>query len=174
MNEIREALYALKTILADVAPEDTPVATAVYVYPHDYTPPVPEERPPFITVQQIVNTTNRWGVKQAGRGIHVWEVDIRVLLWKGQLTKDEQIVEAAKRQESWLQALGLTLFTNMSLNGTVDLIGGGRLGNDGFGDLFEYQIGHMTRGGAATQLYWGVGLRLPIRQSFAQPARPRP
>lgn len=174
MNEIREALYALKTILMDVVPEDTTAPTAAYVYPHDYAGSQPIEQPPFMTVQQIVNSTQRWGVKQAGRGIHLWEVDIRVLLLKGQLTKDDQIVDAAKRQESWLRALALTLFTNMSLNGTVDLIGGGRLGNDGFGDLFEYQIGHMTRGGAATQLYWGIGLRLPIRQSFAQPLKARP
>lgn len=171
MNEIREALYALKSILTAVSPEDTAGPTAVYVYPHDYVQPFPAERTPFITVQQIVNQPQRWGVKQAGRGIHLWEIDIRALLWQGQLMKDDQIIEAAKRQESWLKALAGTLFTNMTLNGSVDLIGGGRLANEAFGDLFEYQIGHMTRGGAATQLYWGVGLRLPVRQSFAQPLR---
>lgn len=174
MNEVREVLYALKSILAAVDPEDTPSPTAVYVYPHDYNGGPPAENVPFMTVQQIVNQAYRWGVKQAGRGIHVWEVDIRALLWQGQLTKDEQIYEAARRQESWLKALSTTLFTNMTLNGTVDNIGGGRLANDGFGDLFEYHIGHMTRGGAATQLYWGIGLRVPVKQTFAQPLRQRP
>lgn len=167
MATIDEALAELKTILATVDPSPQPAPTAVYIYPDDYQSAV-NATVPFITVEQVVNAPFRWSVGAKGRGVHTWDTDIRIFLHPGQLTRDSDIKAAAAKQKPWLQAIATLLFSNMSLNGKADIIGGARLdGNSLAGNLFEYRIGHMTRG-ADTSVFWGIGLRLPITQSYAQ------
>lgn len=159
---IAPALVALKDVLETCEPAGFSRPKAVYAYPADYRAmPKPFGALPVIVVHRLGGRRRPFGSKAAGLDRHKWLAGIDVLLTPGPLMNDEQVWQADRFFEPWLETVKNVLFQNLTLSGTVDMIGSGSPS----GDLFEYIDAHLQWVGAT---YWGIRFELPILQTIAQ------
>ncbi len=164
MTEKFELLTALNTILLTADPTPLPKATAAFSYPEQWgeiNDALVERKLPIFTVQEVVNRPFTIRRLTMGKSIHWWDVDIRLYLHKGLLTKHEYMAAADTKQRYWLYAISKVLFANMTLSGTAHVIGQ----NSVPGDLFTYRTGHMNW---QTNTYWGIALTLTVAQILTQ------
>lgn len=159
---IQPALDALKLIMLAAAPVGVPAASAAYAYPADYASmPKPLNGLPAVVVHRMGARPRAFGAKAAGLDRHNWIAGIDILLLDGPLMNDEQIYQADRLFEPWLEAAKAALFENLTLSGTAAMIGAGSPN----GDLFQYIDANIMWVGAT---YWGIRLELPILQTAAQ------
>lgn len=164
MNDIDASLLALRDIILTAAPTDLPPLSAAYAYPNQLPSipmPIEADTLPVAMVHRRTARRNAVGAKAAGLARHFWMAYVDLLLLPGPLMNHEQILEADTLFYPWWLAVQGVLFTNLTLSGTADMIGGGAQGSD----VFEYIDTHLQW---FQKDFWGIRFEVPVRHSWAQ------
>jgi hypothetical protein len=165
MNDIDASLMALRDVVLTAAPLGNIVPlTAAYAYPKqliEIPMPIETDTLPVAMVHRRTNRRNPVGAKAAGLARHFWVAYVDLLLAPGPLMNHEQILEADTLFYPWWLAVQSVLFTNLTLNGTADMIGGGAQGSD----VFDYIDTHLQW---FQKDFWGIRFEVPVRHSWAQ------
>jgi hypothetical protein len=160
MNEIETVLTEVATLVKTL--ETThPVGSRVWVLPGE-TRKIKTTSFPFAVVSKMSAEEGSWEVASFGEGIHNWSVLIAVYVASGPIvitSPESTTIEALENSHEWYKLLSDLLFENMTLNGSVNIIG------DDQGNLFNYVTDNIIWDG---QQYWGHLFVLPVRQNVIQ------
>lgn len=146
----------VKTIAVTAGPDDR-----VWTHPGQ-TEQIKTNKFPFVVVAKMNAEPGAWRAESFGAGEHKWDMLIAVYLHDGPVVvtnTDDATVSAMANANEWYQALADLLYANMTLSGTVDIIG------DGDGKLFDYVTDNLIWEG---QQRYGHLFVVPVNQSVIQ------
>lgn len=157
-NVLSEVAALVKTISVT-----NPPTSSVWAHPVE-TNSINIENFPFVIVSKLNAEPGAWVAESFGVGRHDWKVLIAVFISEGPVvvtSKDDVTQQAMKNASEWYEAMANLLYQNMTLNGSVDIIG------DGDGLLFDYVTDNIMWDG---RQYYGHLFMLPVTQSVVQEA----
>ena len=160
MSEIETVLSEVATLMKTLQ-TTSPLGSRVWVHPGE-TRNIKTGTFPFAVVSKMSAEEGSWEINSFGEGKHNWGVLIAVYVADGPVvitSSDEPTVEALENSHEWYKLLSDLLFENMTLNGSVDIIG------DETGNLFTYVTDNILWDG---KQYWGHLFFLPVKQSVLQ------
>ena len=133
MSEIENALSAMATIIKTISTTNPPEGR-VWVHPTEANS-INLENFPAIVISKMNTEPGSWVAESFGAGKHVWEMLIADYFNHGPIiitNNDDITVSAMSNASEWYKLMADLLYENMTLAGTVDIIG------DGEGKLFDY------------------------------------
>ena len=160
MSEIDDALNALATLIKTVNVTNPPDGR-VWVHPNE-GPAISRDAFPMVIVSKMNTEAGSWEADSFGAGKHKWDILIAVYISEGPITAtnaNEITLEALTNSTEWYKAISDILFANMTLSGTVDIIG------DADGKLFDYITDNIVW---EAQQHFGHLFVVPVTQSVVQ------
>lgn len=160
MSEIDDALAALATIVKTINVTNPP-DNRVWVHPAE-GPVINPEYLPIVIISKMNTEAGEWGTDSYGAGRHDWDILVAVYIAEGpvQVTNaDELTLAALENASEWYKALSDLLFANLTLSGTVDIVG------DGEGKLFDYITDNIIWDG---RQFYGHLFVIPVTQTILQ------
>ena len=156
---IQNVLSEMATIAKTINVSE-PLGNRVWIHPYDIED-LDDSAFPFAVVSKLEVGEGEWSFQSAGSGRHNWEIVLAVYLSKGPLlptsAKDE-VIRVLKLKDEWYEALASTLSANLTLNGSVDIVGDEET-------LFSYITDNIVWD---ENQYFGHLFRVPVVQTIAQ------
>lgn len=160
MSEVETVLTAtaelIKTLSMTNPPEDR-----VWVHPTQ-SREIDLTNLPAVVVSKMNTEPGRWESDSWGAGKHHWEILLAVYIAEGPIVvtnSDENTIQALEDASEWYKILADLLYANMTLSGTVDIIG------DGEGKLYDYVTDNIIWN---SKHYYGHLFVIPVVQSVIQ------
>lgn len=160
MSEIETALNEIRDLLKTI-PTTHPPGNRVWAHPGDSSK-IQSNSFPFVVVSKMNAEEGSWEISSFGEGKHNWFALIAVYIAEGPIivtSSENATVDALNNAHEWYKLLSDLLFENMTLNGTVDIIG------DDQGNLFSYVTDNILWEG---KQFYGHLFFLPIKQTIIQ------
>jgi len=160
MSEIEDALNAL-AILVKTIPTTHPPDNRVWVHPTEGRL-ISTENLPVVVLSKMNTEAGSWEADSFGAGRHNWDILIAVYVAEGPIqatNANELTLDALKNASEWYKEMSDLLYANMTLSGTVDIIG------DGDGKLFDYITDNIIWD---ARQYWGHLFVVPVTQKIIQ------
>lgn len=154
-NVLNKTAEIAKTI--DVS---EPLGNRVWVHPYDIED-LDDTIFPFAVVSKLEVGEGEWSMQAAGSGRHSWDVILAVYLSQGPLlptSASSESIRVLKVKDEWYQALADTLTSNLTLGGSVDIIGDDE-------NLFSYITDNIVWD---ENQYFGHLFRIPVTQTVPQ------
>jgi hypothetical protein len=161
-----EALKKMRDTSITAAAVGQVAITAGYIWPEDYATYPDQPTTPFMLFSVLPVQRFQWNRRTHGLGADDWVAEILLPVHEGEFFRmDSQSAAAELKTRGWPLALSTKLFADMTLGGTVEIIG--RSSSDAL-TLFDYQVGHLPIG---ARMYWGWRFEVMVRQVHTQPQR---
>ena len=160
MSEVETALAEVVTLVKTLSLVDSP-DNRVWRHPGE-TASITTETLPAVIVSKMNAEPGAWATRAFGLGMHEWSVLIAVYLQDGPVivtNSDDITVAAMANASEWYKKLADLLYANMTLNGSVEVIG------DGDGKLFDYVTDNIIWN---AKQYYGHLFILPVVQEIVQ------
>lgn len=160
MSEIDDALTALATLVKTIGVTNPP-EDRVWVHPNEGRAINPENLP-IVVVSKMNTEAGSWVADSFGAGQHNWDILVAVYVAEGpiQITNaEESTLDAIQNANEWYKALSDLLYANMTLGGTVDIIG------NPDGKLFDYITDNIIWD---ARQYYGHLFVIPVTQKILQ------
>ena len=160
MSEIETALNAVVALVKTINVTEKP-GDRVWAHPGD-TNAINADNYPFVVVSKMNADTGAWQSNSFGSGRHEFAILIAVYLSDGPVivtNPSDLTQEGLENAHEWYKALADLLFANMTLSGTVDIIG------DGDGKLYDYVTDNIIWD---AKQHYGHLFIVPVVQSVAQ------
>lgn len=161
MTSMSEALQALATLIEGIGVTNGP-AQRVWVHPDDYSS-ISDQTYPFVVISKMNTEAGTWQQDSWGSGLHYWEALIAVYLAPGPLvvtSGDKDTADAMTAANEWYEKLAGLLQANMTLGGTVEMIG-----SRDTNVLYEYITDNILWDG---KQHYGHLFMVPITQLVIQ------
>lgn len=136
----------------------------VWVHPRDHAS-IDHGEFPFVVVSKMNTEPGSWRHESFGVGLHVWDAVVAVYLAPGPIVvtnTDELTINALEDANEWYEALANQLMQNLTLGGTVKIIGA----PDG-DRLYEYITDNIIWDGNS---YYGHLFIITVYQTVVQGA----
>ena len=160
MTAINDALTQMVTLIKTLSMTDPPDGR-VWRHPGE-SASISTETFPFAVVSKLNVEPGEWNAASFGVGKHDWKILVAVYLAEGPVVvtnADDITVAALANAHEWYEALADLLFENMTLAGTVQIIG------DGEGQLYEYVTDNILWDG---RQFYGHLFVIPVVQEVIQ------
>lgn len=160
MSEIDDALAAMVAIIKTMSMTDPP-DSRVWAHPGD-SASISLETLPVAIVSKANMEPGSWKAQAFGEGVHEWKILVACYVAEGPVVvtnSDDITVTAMANAAEWYKEMSDLLYANMTLSGTVDIIG------DGEGMLFEYVTDNILWDG---RQWFGHLFVIPVRQEIIQ------
>jgi hypothetical protein len=160
MSEVEDALAEMVTIVKTIGVSVGP-GSRVWRHPGE-TASISLETLPAVVVAKTNAEPGAWDSRSYGTGMHAWSILIAVYLNDGPITvtnSDDITIAAMANASEWYKELADILYANMTLNGSVQIIG------DGEGRLFDYVTDNIIWN---ARQHWGHLFIVPVVQEVAQ------
>ena len=160
MSEIEDALGAMVTLVKTIDVINPP-GNRVWQHPGE-TAGITVENLPIAIVSKMNAQPGAWQADSFGAGRHEYEILIAVLIKDGPIVvtnSNKNTIEAMANASEWYKKLADLLYANMTLNGSVDIIG------DEDGKLFEYITDNIIWD---AKQYYGHLFIIPVVQTIIQ------
>lgn len=160
MSEIEDALTEMATLIKTLATTNPPEGR-VWTHPTE-TAAISMAQLPAVVISKMNAEPGAWAARTFGEGQHEWEMLIAVYIEEGPVivtNSDDITIRAMKNASEWYKLLADLLYQNMTLNGSVLMIG------DGDGKLYEYVTDNIIWDG---KQYFGHLFIVPITQAVIQ------
>ena len=160
MGKIETALTEMATLIKAL-PLTVPPDQRVWTHPAQASA-ISMSNLPAVVISKMNTQPGAWSTESFGVGQHIWDILIACYVEDGPIvvtSSDEQTVRAMKNANEWYKLLADTLFENMTLNGSVDIVG------DEDGSLFGYVTDNILWDG---RQYYGHLFFVPVTQTVIQ------
>lgn len=160
MSEIDTALAEMVTLVKTL-PLTESLGTRVWAHPGESTS-IDIDTLPVAIVSKMNAEPGSWKSMAFGEGVHRWKILIAAYVSEGPVVvtnADDITVAAMDNAAEWYKLLADLLYANMTLNGSVDIIG------DGEGQLFEYVTDNIIWNG---RQFFGHLFIIPVTQEIIQ------
>ena len=160
MSEIENALAEVVALMKTIETTNPP-ESRVWQHPGE-TSAINLENLPAVIVSKLNSEPGAWVADSFGAGRHSWEILIAVYVAEGPIVltnSDEITINALTNSAEWYKLVADLFYENMTLNGSVDIIGGSE------GKLFEYITDNIIWSG---KQYYGHLFVIPVVQKVIQ------
>ena len=160
MSEVENALTAIATLIKTI-PTTNPPEGRVWVHPTQARS-INLENLPAVVISKMNTEPGSWVADSFGAGRHDWEILIAVYVEEGPIVvtnSDDATIAAMTNASEWYKLLADLLYENMTLSGTVDIIGNGE------GKLFDYITDNIIWN---AKQYYGHLFVIPVVQKVIQ------
>lgn len=160
MSEIETALAAMVTLVKTL-PTTEALGGRVWAHPTE-TASIDLETLPAAIISKMNAESGAWVADSFGVGKHKWEILIAVYVEEGPVVvtnSDDLTISAMVNASEWYKLMADLLYENMTLAGTVDIIG------DGEGKLFDYVTDNIIWN---ARQYYGHLFLVPVVQEIIQ------
>lgn len=120
-----------------------------------------KDLPVIIISEQFGYETRIEGTAARGKTLFHWAVEILVLVAEAPTLETEEMAAAETKMKGWRAAFWRLFYNNLTLKGSVDMIGSIR-----DNQLVPFTAFHTTQTWG-TQAYMAVVISMPVRQSEA-------
>ena len=159
-SEIETALDAMVVLIKTLS-LTAPVGTRVWAHPGE-TASISMETLPAVVISKMNAEPGAWASDSFGVGYHEWDMVVAVYLQEGPVVvtnSDDITVTAMVNASEWYKKLADLLYANMTLSGSVQIIG------DGDGKLFDYVTDNIIWN---AKQHFGHLFIIPVRQEIIQ------
>ena len=160
MSEVDDALDALATIIKTIDVTNPP-DNRVWVHPTEGRA-IRADNFPMVVLSKMNTEAGSWEADSFGAGQHNWDILIAVYVAEGPIqatNADETTLAALTNASEWYKALSDLLFANLTLSGTVTIVGNTE------GKLFDYITDNIIWD---AKQYYGHLFVVPVTQKILQ------
>jgi hypothetical protein len=160
MNDIDLVLTEMKTVVKGVTVTH-PLGDRVWIHPLE-AEAIEHATLPFAVISKMNTGEGSWDQHSFGTGMHRWDVLVAVYLAEGPLVVTDPspgVLDALRHSQEWYKAMADQLMANLTLNGTIDILG------DGDGKVYDYITDNIIWAG---QFFWGHLFSVPVLQTVVQ------